>query len=262
MRWLWLVGVVGLGITGLVLNWKVAKQQESPVAMAMVEMEDGTLVPVDSQPSTGPVMAPASPESIAPDGSDEDWLTRFVLIERSGEPVSSFDLRGQPYVAGFFFTTCPSVCVRQNGRMKELQTEFAGQPVRFLSISCDPEIDTPEVLRQYAARFDADPQQWLFLTGKMDYIRRVGAEFFWLPVERRGHPERFALVDAAGQLFALYEWNDESQWNALRKDLQRMIAAGGTLPRESASVTMSPRAVAGDAAEGETESAVDGAAVE
>ncbi|RMF43355.1 MAG: SCO family protein, partial [Planctomycetota bacterium] len=168
----------------------------------MVE-KDGRLVPASATPAPERIEVPQRPLN---DGASEPWLTRFVLTERSGRKMGSEELRGQPYVAGFFFTTCPSICVRQNGRIKELQEEFRGQPVRFVSISCDPEIDTPEVLTQYAERFDADPEQWLFFTGDMKYIRRVGSEFFWLPVERRGHPERFALVDAEGKVFGLYQW--------------------------------------------------------
>ena len=95
----------------------------------------------------------------------EDWLSRFELTERSGELVSSEDLLGSPYIVSFFFSTCPSICVQQNQKIKELQEQFSGEGVRFVAISVDPEKDTPEQLTEYAARFNADPQQWLLLTG-------------------------------------------------------------------------------------------------
>jgi len=82
---------------------------------------------------------------------DENWLSRFELIERSGETIKSEALLGQPYVVSFFFSTCPSICVQQNQKLKELQDQFEGQGVRFVAISVDPETDTPERLREYAA---------------------------------------------------------------------------------------------------------------
>ncbi|MEZ6075613.1 MAG: SCO family protein [Pirellulaceae bacterium] len=64
------------------------------------------------------------------------------------------------------------ICLNQNAKVQELQEKYRGQPLRLLSISCDPEVDRPKVLAEYAKRFDADPKQWLFLTGEMDYIAR------------------------------------------------------------------------------------------
>jgi protein SCO1 len=181
--------------------------------------------PPDSEATAGAVTPPGN----ALDGSDEEWLTKFSLIERSGKRVGSSELKGQPYVAGFFFTSCPTICPKQNEKVRQLQKKFAGQPVRFLSISCDPEVDTPEVLSAYADRFDADPDQWLFLTGDMTYIRRVGAEFFGLGIMRYAHPEKFALIDAEGKRYGYYTWSDANQWEALQADITKMIAAGGTL---------------------------------
>ena len=70
-----------------------------------------------------------------------------------------------------------------------------GEGVRFVAISVDPETDTPERLREYAARFGADENQWLFMTGDLTYIRRIGAEVYRQPVDKKFHTERFMLVD-------------------------------------------------------------------
>jgi protein SCO1/2 len=154
---------------------------------------------------------------------DEAWLSRFELTERSGETVTSEHLLGQPYVVSFFFTTCPSVCPQQNRKIKELQARFEGQDVRFLSISVDPETDTPEVLREYAARFGADPEQWLFLTGELDYIRRVGAEIFQQPVDKGFHTERFVLVDRDGKIEGFYSWPEPRQFEQLQTAIEGML---------------------------------------
>lgn len=153
----------------------------------------------------------------------EEWLTSFELIERSGETVRSEDLKGQPYVVGFFFTLCPSICLNQNAKVQELQEKYRGQPLRLLSISCDPEVDRPKVLAEYAKRFDADPKQWLFLTGEMDYIARVAAEMYFLSAARRFHAEKFVLVDAQGNNVGFYNWSDPLQFNQLQSDIDKLL---------------------------------------
>lgn len=155
---------------------------------------------------------------------EQEWLTSFELIERSGETVRSEDLKGQPYVVGFFFTLCPSICVNQNAKVQELQEKYRGQPLRLLSISCDPEVDRPKVLAEYAKRFDADPEQWLFLTGEMDNISRVAAEMYFLPASRRFHAEKFVLVDAEGKNVGFYNWDDPLQFNQLERDIDKLLA--------------------------------------
>ncbi len=159
--------------------------------------------------------------SMAPDG----WMSEFSLIERSGKTVTSDQLRGTPYVVSFFFTTCPSICVQQNQKVQELQKEFEDQGVRFVAISVDPETDTPEQLREYAARFGADTDQWLFLTGDLTYIRRVGAEVFRLAVDEKFHTEKFVLVGAEGQIIGYYAWPEKRQFDQLKSDIREMVKA-------------------------------------
>ncbi len=145
------------------------------------------------------------------------------MTERSGETVNSEDLLGQPYVVSFFFSTCPSICVQQNQKLKELQDEFKGQGVRLIAISVDPETDTPERLREYAARFGADKDQWLFMTGDLDYIRRIGAEIYQQPVDKKFHSERFVLVDPKGAIEGFYSWPEKIQMNKLQEKIQQML---------------------------------------
>jgi len=159
---------------------------------------------------------------------DEAWLSRFELTERSGDTIRSEDLLGEPYVVSFFFSQCPSICVQQNQKLKQLQDEFANQGVRFVAISVDPENDTPEALREYAARFGADPNQWLFLTGELPYIRRVGSEVFQLPVDKQFHTERFVLVDPSGKIEGMYSWPETKQFESLKQSIRAMLAPSVT----------------------------------
>ena len=164
-----------------------------------------------------PVYSPAAPPT------DEEWLSKFELIERSGKTVKSEDLLGQPYIVSFFFSTCPSICVQQNQKLKELQEEFKGQGVRFVAISVDPETDTPERLREYATRFGASENQWLFMTGNLTYIRRVGAEIYQQPVKKKVHTERFILVDPDGKIEGMYSWPEPVQLKKLKKRIRELM---------------------------------------
>lgn len=178
----------------------------------------------------GFVMTEQSGELVKMEGSqptrvsEEGWLTDFSLTSSQKEKVTNATLLGKPYVVSFFYSTCPSVCVRQNEKKKTLYDKFADKGIRFVSVSVDPEIDTPERLAEYADRFQADPAKWLFLTGDMDYISRVGAEVFRIFVTRRGHPEQFIIVDAEGKIFGYYNWTDAEHFLALQQDLESLAA--------------------------------------
>ncbi|QDV66999.1 hypothetical protein Poly24_06900 [Rosistilla carotiformis] len=200
-------------VIGLIARSRRIEREQAEAAQVQMEAEV-------AEAAVAAQTAAKEPVVVEGDG----WLSEFELTERNGETVSSKELLGQPYVVSFFFTTCPSTCPMQNEKLKILQEEFYGKGVRFLSISCDPEIDTPEVLSEYAKRFEADKDQWLFLTGELNYIRRVGAEVFRLPVNRRFHTDRFVLVGADGEIVALYEWPEPEQFDRLKKDIGKLLA--------------------------------------
>lgn len=90
----------------------------------------------------------------------------FALTERSGRTIAPADLKGKVWIAHFFYSECQGPCNKTVPAMRELQKIFADKPdVRLVSISVNPENDTPELLKRYADDLGADPDQWLFLTG-------------------------------------------------------------------------------------------------
>lgn len=107
----------------------------------------------------------------------------FTLVERSGRQVRRDDLAGKVWIVDFIYTRCVDECPLASGRMARLQQVFADEEdVRLVSITVDPQHDTPEVLRAYAARFMAHPQRWWFLTGDKATIYRLAQEGFHLGV--------------------------------------------------------------------------------
>ncbi len=221
MRTIWnitLILLAGVGLGLMIRTYLKQAEVEQPGPGDVVFRNDGSDIKDDPEALSNIV----NPDPSHPP-DDEEWLSRFELVERNGELVKSEQLLGQPYVVSFFFSTCPSICVQQNQKLKELQDTFKGEGVRFVAISVDPETDTPEVLTEYAARFGADADQWLFMTGDLTYIRRIGGEIFKQPVNKQFHTERFVLVDPEGKIEGFYNWPDKPQFEKLQEKIREMI---------------------------------------
>jgi cytochrome oxidase Cu insertion factor (SCO1/SenC/PrrC family) len=159
-------------------------------------------------------------------GNDESqWLTQYTLTERSGRTFHSRELAGKVHVVNFFFTACPTVCRMQTAAVQSLAREFGPQGVKFLSITCDPETDTPVALAMYADQFQADAEQWLFLTGELKYLRRVGAEVYFLPVDRGTHSESLLVLDRDGKIRGRFNWKQSQEVADMKALLAQLLAA-------------------------------------
>jgi len=145
-------------------------------------------------------------------------LPAFSLVGIDGKPFGSEELHGQVYVASFFFTSCRSICPAIMKGMGRLQAGFAERDVRgirLVSISVDPERDTPEVLGAYARALSADPRRWTFLTGDPETVRRLIVEGFKTPVQPApeggaepmdiAHTGKLVLVDGSGRIRGYYD---------------------------------------------------------
>lgn len=133
----------------------------------------------------------------------------FALRDQRGAEVTAQSLRGQVWVANFIFTSCPDVCPLLTKKMADLRLGIVrrGAKVHFVSFSIDPETDTPEVLRAYAEKRGAAHDDWLFLTGSIDAIKRVVVAGFKQTVEPDPerpdnilHGSHFVLVDREGAI--------------------------------------------------------------
>jgi protein SCO1/2 len=165
-------------------------------------------------------------------------LDEFRLTERSGRAVSSADLSGRVWVASFVFTHCPLSCPRITSVMKGLQGKLAGTDVQLVSLTVDPDRDTPEVLAEYARRYGADAGRWWFLSGPKDDLRTLITEGFKLGLamasgeevqagaEAITHSDRLALVDRGNQVVGLYDSNESARLAALVAEAERLDRAG------------------------------------
>jgi protein SCO1/2 len=166
-----------------------------------------------------------------PQGLQKYWtLPDFSLTERSAQTVGLSDLAGKVWVADFIYTTCPGPCPILTSHLSELQKAVDGEPdVRLVSISTDPDNDTPEVLKAYAERFKAGPH-WLFLTGKKDAIYSLASDGFKLPIAAATaggqaivHSTRLILVDKRGAVRGFYDGTGDFASQGLVSDIHRLL---------------------------------------
>lgn len=133
---------------------------------------------------------------------------KFQLIDQNNKSISNKDYDGKVYVVEFFFSTCPSICPVMNKNMVDIQNEFFGNPnFGIVSITIDPENDTPKVLKSHAETLGAKSANWHFLTGDKKYIYDIANKGFNLYAGENSkanggfeHSGLFALIDKKGNI--------------------------------------------------------------
>jgi protein SCO1/2 len=135
----------------------------------------------------------------------------FVLAAQDGRQVALHDLRGKVVAVAFIYISCTDVCPLLTEKMAQVRDELGpafGKELEFVSITVDPERDTPEVLKGYAEAFGADRGGWYFLTGKPAAIREVARRYGVAVSPREGgdidHTLLTSLIDRHGTLRVQY----------------------------------------------------------
>ncbi len=173
-----------------------------------------------------PYIGPKEAVKNADGGYDTTYhqIPYFEFTNQDGETVTRDDLLGTVYVTDFFFATCPTICPKMAGNMKYLQDKFKDKKnLRFISITVNPEHDTPEVLKDYAEMVHADTDNWTFLTGDKDAIYEAALKGFFISVGEDEvapggflHSQYFILVDKNGHIRGLF---DGTVYSEMKKDL-------------------------------------------
>jgi protein SCO1/2 len=161
-------------------------------------------------------------------------LPDFQLTDERGATLTRAHLRGHVTIVDFVFTSCATACPLLSSEMARLQAmlrnDGLAQRVQLLSISVDPARDTPERLRAFAARYEADPALWRFARGDEAAIRHVVVEGMKQEVARqidRGevdgftilHGTKLVLVDDRLRIRGYYDAKDVDSMHQLRGDL-------------------------------------------
>jgi cytochrome oxidase Cu insertion factor (SCO1/SenC/PrrC family) len=142
----------------------------------------------------------------------------FTLTNQDGKLSTLADFTNHVWVADIIFTRCAGPCPRMTGQMRSLQNRLpADSMAKLVTLTTDPEYDSPEILKRYGERFGADFKRWTFLTGTKMEIGRLGANSLKLsaqPVKLENqqnaadlfiHTTIFVLVDKHAQLRGFFE---------------------------------------------------------
>lgn len=173
----------------------------------------------------------------------------FSLTNQLARPVRLADLRGQVWVADIIFSRCPGPCATMTKRMSELQAALPANPaVKLISLTTDPEHDTPRALASYGERFGADSNRWHFLTGPKADLVKLAVNSLKLTVLDKEEAQRtspndlfihstyFAVVDKQGRLRAVFESLD----NVLTEE---EVAAGASRDHSTWEKTVKPELI-------------------
>ncbi len=142
----------------------------------------------------------------------------FSVTNQTGLGLASEALRGRPWAINLIFTRCPGPCAQLTRVMATVQRGLPeGSRAGLISVTSDPEFDSPAVLAAYAAKFGADPARWQFVTGTKPALRRLATEQLALVLQEKSEADRtspddlflhstlIVLMDGKGRLRAVVE---------------------------------------------------------
>lgn len=159
----------------------------------------------------------------------------FELTNDDGTTFSSSELTGHVWIASFLYTTCTTICPTLASQLANIEQRTAahGERVMLVSITVDPEADTPERMHAFAERFRHDPSRWRFLTGRPETVRSTIQRGFLMPEPARHaideapgydvlHGANVMLFDASGGCRGLYRTTGDGLDDLLR-DVERLV---------------------------------------
>lgn len=220
-----LVGGIGLGVAG---------------GIGAALLRGGPASPAVDETAVAPPVVPVGPDALAEDNPFADFrFDAFELVDQDGSVIDQTALDGRVTAVNFFFTSCPGPCRPMTTVLRGVQDWTRGTGLRLMSVSVDGNRDTPDVIRSYAASFEADPARWRFVTGdpavvgslvreSLDYELREQADFVitgpgGVEMANILHPTRVLLVGADRRVIGVYAYNDPDQISQMIRDAQAAL---------------------------------------
>jgi protein SCO1/2 len=164
-------------------------------------------------------------------------VPNFKLTSQTGAPFSQLELEGKIYVANFFYTSCAVPCKQMSTQLSRVQDAFRLRPdVRILSYSIRPVEDPPQVLRQYAQSFKANPEKWIFVTGSEPQITELSQKWSNLISQdslsaglRTDPPNKeLFLIDKNKHVRGIYDGTDAADVDRLITEINVLLSEYNT----------------------------------
>ena len=158
-------------------------------------------------------------------------IADFSLTNQNGKTITQNNFGGKIYVADFFFTTCPTICIAMTENLLKVQEKIKNNPnVMLLSHSVTPEIDSIAQLKKYALEKGVIDQKWHLVTGEKKVIYELARKSY-LAVREDGdggdfdmiHTENFILIDPQRRVRGFYDGTDLEEIKRLLEELEILI---------------------------------------
>ena len=155
-------------------------------------------------------------------------IADFELINQNGKTVTHENFNGKIYVADFFFTTCPTICISMTDNLLKVQKEIQNNPnILLISHSVTPKIDSVPQLKKYAIEKGVNDKKWHLVTGDKKEIYELARKSY-LAVKDEGdggpldmiHTENFILVDPDKRIRGFYDGTDSKEIKRLLLEIK------------------------------------------
>lgn len=150
----------------------------------------------------------------------------FQLVDATGSRFSSKALKDKVWIFNFFFASCDGPCPIINSNMRNIyKSHELDDSFELVSISIDPERDTPDNLAQYADKMGVSTDKWHFLTGEYEEIKSLAQTGFKVGgmESRLSHSNRILLIDRQGRIRAYYHGTEKDEVSQLQADLAHLL---------------------------------------
>jgi len=156
-------------------------------------------------------------------------IPSFSFTNQLGNEITDKSLEGTIYIASFFFTTCPNICLQLTKNMRTLQKTYAEDDnIKLLSHSVLPSIDTVEVLKEFGERQNINPNKWYLLTGEKEIIYEMAREAYFADdlykktndKNRFVHTENLILVDKNSHIRGVYNGTLPAEMKRIQRHIE------------------------------------------
>ncbi len=177
-----------------------------------------------------------TPHWLIPDSEEEQTfhkIPNFELVNQLGDTISQKTFDDKIYIADFFFTSCPGICLKMTGNMTKVQEAFKEEPdVLLLSHSVTPSIDSVSVLKDYAEDHGVIDNKWHLVTGDKTKIYNLGRNQYFVEndfgvpkdINDFLHTENFLLVDKNKHIRGIYNGLNRASIAQLIIDVKTLIS--------------------------------------
>jgi len=163
---------------------------------------------------------------------DIHTIDTFSLQNQLGYFITNDSLKGNIYIANFFFTICPAICPRMINNLQILQDSFTdNKQVKLVSFSVMPRVDSVKRLKEYGENHHINPGKWYLLTGNKERIYKLGRQSYFAE-KRLGllkdstdflHTESMLLIDKAGRIRGVYNATDNTDVGRITEDIKTLL---------------------------------------